>query len=732
MGKYPGTMSSAGRGSFRSRGRSRLRHFTPGGLRLPSRTSRRNFLYVTLLVAVAPVEATPPPSDNPLLETITVTASHLPAGALAATEGSVIAVPDSAALAARLPGAALVDNGGLSGEIQYRGLTGKRLLVRINGQRFESGSPNAMDPPLHYAPMPLVRSIKVDRGVSPVSEGPGLGGGFDVTLKRVGFGTGAAFEPHADVTTQYDTNGGSWSTGGVMGLSNDRYRINVIGSHESGGNTRFPGGEIRDSAFRRDVYGASAGMRLGDDELGLEVRRQDTGPTGNPPLPMDILFYHTTFTQATFRGPVSGPLSLDAAIGYDNVRHAMDNFSLRPGPASPMGDRRTNVSSDALTGHFNFTLGSLAHHLGFGIDFEKADRNATILNPMNSSFYVQSLPDVAKDRVGVYLQWRTGFGPIESQLGVRVDHHEMSAAMPRIGPALPMGAQMLAQTFDATDRDWTDNTFDLVANFWSDQGEFTPRVTLARKTHAPSAVERFSWLPTETSGGLADGNVYIGDPNLKVETAWIAEAGVDWRRGGSFVRPTLYYRRIDDYIQGVPYDSVPNASNRIVEMVATMNGDPTPLRFANVGAEFYGADLDFGTTLASHLRLDGTLSAVRGKRTDIRDNVYRISPPNMRLDLIWQRGGWSATLEGIGFAPQHEVSLTNGEQPSGGYALVNLFVRWRAAAGVAVAAGIDNLFDRTYAPHLAGFNRVAESDVPIGARLPAPGRSAFLRLRLLM
>mgnify|MGYP006200813577 CR=1 FL=1 len=30
-------------------------------------------------------------------------------------------------------------------------------------------------------------------------------------------------------------------------------------------------------------------------------------------------------------------------------------------------------------------------------------------------------------------------------------------------------------------------------------------MTLARKTRVPNAVERFSWLPTEASGGLADG-----------------------------------------------------------------------------------------------------------------------------------------------------------------------------------------------------------------------------------
>lgn len=53
-----------------------------------------------------------------------------------------------------------------------------------------------------------------------------------------------------------------------------------------------------------------------------------------------------------------------------------------------------------------------------------------------------------------------------------------------------------------------------------------PRLTLAYKQRVPNAVERHSWMPTEASDGSADGNIFVGDGNLKGEKAWIAEAGV--------------------------------------------------------------------------------------------------------------------------------------------------------------------------------------------------------------
>ena len=103
------------------------------------------------------------------------------------SDKEIVSTPDAAALVARAPGASLIDNGGLSGQVQYRGLFGDRILVRVNGQRFSSGGPNLMDPPLHYAPMALVDRIEVDRGISPVRKGPGLGGGVNAVLKQAQF-----------------------------------------------------------------------------------------------------------------------------------------------------------------------------------------------------------------------------------------------------------------------------------------------------------------------------------------------------------------------------------------------------------------------------------------------------------------------------------------------------------------------------------------------------------------
>lgn len=644
-------------------------------------------------------------------------------------EKEIISSPDAASLVARAPGAALIDNGGLSGQVQYRGMFGDRILVRVDGQRFSSGGPNLMDPPLHYAPLPLVDRIELDRGVSPVRKGPGLGGGVNAVLKQTHFNDSGAMQPTIDLTAGYRSGDNSYLLGGFAGLSNDRLKFGVIASFEEGDDQQFPGGTIASTSFERLTYGAMAGLKVGNGNITLSYRRQETDPTGNPPFPMDIQYFNTDFLTIAYEGQLSDGLHLELDAGHVTVRHLMDNFSLRPAPASPMGFRATFADSDSSTAALALRIGEPHRHVRIGADIETVDKEVRITNPMNTDFFIMSLNNITGSRVGAFIEGRTGFGLVEVEVGIRFDHHDMDAGNPQLGNAVPMGPRVLANDFAAADRSWSDNSLDAVARLWSDLGAFTPRLTLAHKTRTANAIERFSWLPTGASGGLADGNIYVGNLDIDNEKAWIAEIGFDYESTDFYARPTLFYRRVDDFIQGVPFDSTPGVIDSPVEMVANVNGDATPLRFANVDAELYGLDIDFGWNITGPLRLDGTASYVRGKRRDIDDDLYRIAPPNGRLALSWQAENWQIGAELQGFAKQRKVSATNDELPSGGYVLANLFGQVSLASNLFLDANIENLLNRNYVEHLAGYNRVSGSDVALGARLPGNGRSAFIRLR---
>jgi iron complex outermembrane receptor protein len=86
------------------------------------------------------------------------------------------------------------------------------------------------------------------------------------------------------------------------------------------------------------------------------------------------------------------------------------------------------------------------------------------------------------------------------------------------------------------------------------------------------------------------------------------------------------------------------------------------------------------------------------------------------------------TGEVVAAAAQHDVSATNGEAPSAGWAIANLWFDVGLTRTLRLSGGVENLFNRAYADHLTGINRVALSDVAVGQRMPGIGRSLFVRL----
>ncbi|AOL24684.1 TonB-dependent receptor protein [Erythrobacter litoralis] len=674
-----------------------------------------------------------PTADPILTDTILVSAVRASRDERIATDELAmpeqIALPaDATAIAARVPGGAFFGNGALSGQLSYRGLAGQRVLGRVNGQRFATGGPNAMDPPFHYAPSVLVERIDVARGVAPVSQGPSLAGAVNAQLFETDFTESAGWSTDLRFTSQYRSVDNSYALGGMAGLSNEKWRIGVIASREEGEDYEFPGGTAVGTSFERNLYGAHAGFQTGSGELFLEYRRSETDPTGNPPFFLDIVFFDTDFVQGGYRGEIAQDVQLTLRLGHVAIRHLMDNQTTRDPVAPPNRARATFADADTSTAELALRFGEPDSYFQIGADTELTDKFVTITNPFNDAFFLESQPNVEAERIGAFGQWRGAAGKVEFELGARVDSTNQSAGAPQVGTAVPMGPRGLAAAFAAADRETRQTTMDAVLRTWFPLGDITPRMTLARKERVASLLERFGWLPTEASFGLADGNIYVGNLDLEPETAWIAEIGFDLDTGDFSLRPTAFYRRIDDFIQGVPFDDTIGVIDSPVEMIASMNGDPTPLRFGNVDAELFGVDLDFALRPVDRIEVSGTASFVRGKRRDADDNLYRIPPANLRLSAAYRGDGFSFGAELFAAADQNEVSAFNEEEPSDSFAVVGLFARYGIADGLALEAGVENLFDEFYQPHLAGRNRFGASDVPLFDRLPGPGRGVWARL----
>ena len=680
------------------------------------------------LAMIASVLTLPAQATNVFQEVIVVTGQQPDINTSSIyTEDSKSSAVDGVAMIARLPGTAMISNGSLSGQVQYRGAYGFRVGQRVNGQSFRSGGPNLMDPPMHYAPITLVESIEVSRGSAPVSFGPSLSGGVDASLKQIHFSDSSNWQGGYDLTLLGRSADGSHGLGFSGGMATDVARVFGFVSTEEGDNQEFDGGEIPNTFHERSLYGGGFGYRWSDTELEVEFRHHETDPTGNPSFAMDIDYVEADFFRSALATQVLES-ELKVSLGYSDVEHGMNNFAHRPAPDSGMRFRQNETEATSWTAKIDFVTPLEPGVLEYGVDSEQHDHSGRISNPNNVDFFINQLPDISQDRLGAYLNWRGLVGKGEFEAGIRADHYEDEAALASVGPALPAMPAMLAATFNGADREWSDSAVDAVVRYALPTNSGIWRMSLARKHRAPVYLERYSWLPTAASAGLADGNNYVGDLDLEIEQAWIAELGVDMSFGNAWFNPSIYFKRVDDYIQGTPVDATSTTVDSPVEMVSNANGDSSPLRFSNVDAELYGFDATYGWQFGQRWRLEGVASVVRGERRDINDDLYRISPDRVTMSLIYQPASWLVAIEVEAVREQNRVSETNSEQQTSGYGLLNLMGSWQVTNQLQLSGGVDNLLDKKFEQHLAGYNRIRDADVPVGDRLPGVGRNVFLRV----
>ncbi len=645
---------------------------------------------------------------------------------------------DSAQLLKKIPGANVNSNGSVTGIAQYRGMYGDRVNVLMDGIKISSGGPNAMDTPLSYIPRAQLESLEVIRGIAPVSSGnETIGGTIRATSTRSDFSEGEELEFHGMASVGGHSVDSGYDVSTLMSLANQNHRMHVSASRQDSDDYAFADGDVTPSEHDRNSYELGYGYKKEDHEFGLEYVRNDTNESGTPALPMDIIYIDADIARGTYKGTWN-QVQVESKVYWSQIDHRMSNFDLRSPPlimGGPMTMQRFSLADSEDYGYgINATMAFAGGKLELGTDGHLADHDADIFNPMDNAFLIENFNNIKRDVFGIFGEWQRELATAwDLELGLRYTHVNMDAStVSATGfpmAMMQMNANMLAATFNAADRSKKDDNIDAVIKLTHSLRKDTNiELGFARKTRSPSYQERYLWLPLQSAGGLADGNNYIGDINLDPEVSYQFELGLDWRNRRAYFAPRAFFHHVDDYIQGI------DASNATAIMFHTMAAGMTGsnaklLQFANIDARLYGVDADFGYHLNHNWHLDGAISYVKGERRDNGDNLYRISPANISLGVTHQQNNWSTTLETVTYLKKDDVSEVTNELETAGYVLLNIYGNYNIPNnGFTFAAGIDNLLDKDYAPHLGGVNRVRDVDVPVGERVPGAGRNVYASL----
>jgi iron complex outermembrane receptor protein len=489
------------------------------------------------------------------------------------------------------------------------------------------------------------------------------------------------------------------------------------GSGATADDLRFPGGTVSDSGYETTHHDLTTAWRTAGGYIALDVGFSATRDAGTPALPMDMitddawkfgLSQHEKFAWGT----------LESRLYVHDIDHLMDNFSQRPAPMGPMGMEMESPSSSRDYGwRSDVVLPYGENKLRLGIDLHRNEFEAEqiALSGMFTGKTRDTFHDNRRSRAGAYVDWEQELSAKwTTRIGLRGDVVSSDADEVR-NQIMPMGMILADQNaFNSADRSFADVLPSATAALQFAPDENTGiELAVALKSRAPSLVERYLWTPLNASAGLADGRTYLGNLDLDPETAFVIALGLEKTGDDWFAKLTPFYQRVSDYIQGMPLARNDSA------------GKPV-LQYQNIKrAELYGFELAGGYDITREFSIDASASYVRGRNDDDGGDLYRIAPLRGIIDLAYQKDDWEAHLECVWADSQNRVSEMQNEESSPGYGLFNFRLAKVFAKSVRVEVGVENLLDKRYADHLGGVNRVAESDLSIGERIPGAGRFAY-------
>ncbi|WP_402718077.1 TonB-dependent receptor [Janthinobacterium rivuli] len=646
---------------------------------------------------------------------------------------------DTALMLSSTPGYSVAAGGGVSGLPVVNGFADDRIKIRIDGMELTSACANHMNAPLSYVDPQQVQRIRLIAGVTPVSAGgDSIAGTIEVQSNAPVFA-----QPGAGLLTQ-----GSFAVSGrsvnnsVATSVNASAASDVLSIGYSGAYTRGHsyedghGNKVLASMYESINQSIVLAAKRDGQQLTLRAGVQHIPYQGFPNQYMDMTDNHGQFANLAYKGEFAWGV-LDARAYWQQTDHEMGFFSPERKGSMPMITHGRNTGY-ALMASLPMSAGELRlgqEWHGFRLDdYWPAVPGSMMMGPRT---YL-NINDGKRDRTVLFGEMETRHDARwTSVLGLRGESVRMDA-----GDVQSYGTNMMnmpdlmaAKAFNARSRSQRDTNIDASA-----QATFTPDLAssyefaLARKVRSPNLYERYSWgrgsMAMTMTNWFGDGNGYVGDIDLKPETAYTAAFTADWHGGGEegwFLRVNPYYSKVDNYID--------------VDVLASfhpymkMGANGNLLRFANHDAKLYGANLAWQLPLASSARwgrfmATGNAAYTRGKRSDGGD-LYRMMPFNALLAVEHKLGAWSSRIETKIVARKDKVDARRFEPETGGYALVNLRSSVALNKMASLSAGVSNLFNRAYADPLGGvYLSGLKANGGALQALPAEGRSIDVGLQL--
>jgi iron complex outermembrane receptor protein len=680
---------------------------------------------------------------------------------------------DTAKLLDGEPGISLYQAGGVSSMPVIRGFADDRIRIKVDGMDLISACANHMNTPLSYIDPANVSSIKVYAGVTPVSiGGDSIGGTIKVESAAPKFAkAGEGLLHEGQIGTFYRSNNDARGANFSATIASENFSARYTGStveannYKAGGNFKPAGqaawgrgslsaDEVGSTAYKSENHAMAFALKNDNHLFEFKVGVQNIPYQGFANQRMDMTDNNSQQYNLKYTGQYDWG-NLQANVYHERTRHSMDFSkdkqywynSAMTGPANynvagmPMDTRGRNAGASLKAD----IILSQRDTLKIGTEIQKYRlddwwdpvANSTMMSPNK----FQNINNGQRDRYDVFAEWDAKWNKEwSSQLGLRHSTLKMDADDIQGYNSNPSASAMTryysaATNFNNQNHSKTDHNLDATAI-----ARFTPDETkifeagYSIKNRSPNLYERYTWSNTNSmvmnmNNWVGDGNGYVGNLNLKPETAHTVSLSGEWHDAQHEkwnLRVSPYYSYVDNYIDAVAFGP------------ARTDGF-TNLSLDNQTARLYGADISSNILLGSlsnlgNFRAMGVVNYVRGKNKDTGDDLYNIMPLNAKFALEQRLGGWTNIAELKMVAAKDDIQAVRKELETSGYSIVNLYSSYDWTK-VRFDFGIENVFDKHYYHPLGGAylgqgaTMMSSAMAPLhGTLVPSMGRSVNVGL----
>lgn len=664
--------------------------------------------------------------DEPIKLTkvvITADLGNKPLETIIDTKAAAQPIPaqDGADILKTVPGFSVSRKGGADGEALLRGQAGSRLDLLLNGESALGGCPHRMDPPTAYIFPAAYDRVIILKGPQTVLYGPGNSAGVVLFERDV-----HRFEAPgviADGALTFGSFGRNDEAITVRAGVPDFY-VQTSANRSTSDDYRDGDGQQVHSHYKRSSEQAAVGWTPGANTL-LELSGTiSQGEAAYGYSMMDATKLDRQNVGLRFKTRALSPLiaKIEGQVYYNFIDHVMDNYSLRTFAPSTMGTTPSASNPDhrLLGGRGLIELAvTPSTTVKLGGDFIEGQHRSRSTNNQSAQPY-QSWPRVADATIDDYGM----FGEVVHTLavkdrviaGMRLDAWSAKDQRTTIPGMMSSSPNPTAnEQRNATNPGGFVRYEHDLANALA-----TAYVGVGYTERAPDYWELI------TNESLTTKSAF----HTKSEKTTQLDTGLNFRRGAFTASVSAFYNEVGDYIlvqNNVPKSSGMGGMGGMTMSMATIT--------RNIDTSSWGGEAGLGYTIAQNWKLDASLAYVQGRNKTEHLPLAQQPPLEGRLGFAYATPVWTVGALTRIVAAQNRYALNQGTiigqdlGRTGGLSVFSLNAGWRTTNHALVTAGVDNLFDKTYAEHLSR-NGGAVTGYPVTMRINEPGRTLWIKLAL--